>query len=106
MGALESGNEVAVEEVLESAENVGILTYILKMAVAQAGQEVKNHDRDHNDWVAACADRMAPMLEAQANAAISEKALQRARAQLSSHQIESNEKTKKALLGFASSNDT
>merc|ERR1712054_253422 len=37
--ALESGDERAVEDVLDSAENVGILPFLLKMAVAQAGQE-------------------------------------------------------------------
>merc|ERR1719487_3097591 len=61
--ALETGNSDAVEEVLDSAENVGILQFILKMAVAQAGQEVKSHIKDHEDWLAASTDRMAPLLQ-------------------------------------------
>merc|ERR1719326_1042796 len=66
--ALETGNSDAVEEVLDSAENVGILTFILKMAVAQAGQECKAHNQDHEDWLAVTADRLAPLLQSQANA--------------------------------------
>merc|ERR1719235_2403625 len=76
--ALESGNDTAVEEVLDSAENVGILQFILKMAVAQAGQEVKSHVQDHEDWLAVTADRMSPLLQSQANMAISKKALEEA----------------------------
>merc|ERR1719359_1387731 len=66
--ALESGDDNAVEEVLDSAENVGILQYLLKMAVAQAGREVKAHVQDHEDWLAVTADRLSPMLQSQANA--------------------------------------
>merc|ERR1719199_1959771 len=80
--ALETGNSDAVEEVMDSAENVGILQFILKMAVAQAGAEVKSHVKDHEDWLAAITDRMAPLLQSQANAMISEKALAAARAEL------------------------
>merc|ERR1719434_364967 len=61
--ALETGNSDAVEEVLDSAENVGILQFILKMAVAQAGQEVKAHQQDHDDWLAVTTDRLAPLLQ-------------------------------------------
>merc|ERR1719183_279484 len=81
--ALEAGNSDAVEEVMDSAENVGILPFILKMAVAQAGGEVKAHDKQHNDWLAMGSDKMSPLLQAQANAMISVKALAAAREQLS-----------------------
>merc|ERR1719188_816243 len=39
--ALEAGVPEVIEEALESAENVGVLPYFMKMAVAQAGNEVK-----------------------------------------------------------------
>merc|ERR1719482_543116 len=83
--ALESGDDTAVEEVLDSAENVGILQFLLKMAVAQAGQEVKAHSQDHNDWLAVTTDRLAPLLQSQANAMISKKALEEAKRELTHH---------------------
>merc|ERR1719482_1776866 len=79
--ALESGNSEGVEEVMESAENVGILQFILKMAVAQAGQEVKSHIQDHEDWLAVTADRLSPLLQSQANGAAAAKALAEAKNQ-------------------------
>jgi len=99
--ALETGNESGVEEVMEAAENVGILQFILKMAVAQAGQEVKSHLQDHEDWLAASADRMSPMLQSQANAIISKKALEEAQASLALHQGAANEASKRVLLSMA-----
>jgi len=99
--ALEAGNEVAVEEVMDSAENVGILQFILKMAVAQAGQEVKAHTQDHEDWLAVTGDRLAPLLQSQANAVISNKALAQAKFDLQSHHSSANEKSKKFLAGIA-----
>jgi len=97
--ALETGDEDGVEEVMDSAENVGILQFILKMAVAQAGQEVKSHLQDHEDWLAVAADRMGPMLQAQANASVVQKALADAREQLGHHQSEASEKNKKGTHG-------
>merc|ERR1719487_1782766 len=99
--ALESGNDSAVEEVMDSAENVGILQFILKMAVAQAGQEVKAHQQDHDDWLAVTTDRLAPLLQSQANAAISKKALEEAKQELTHHHTTANEKSKKMLMGIA-----
>jgi len=99
--ALECGNSDAVEEVMDSAENVGILQHILKMAVAQAGQEVKSHSQDHEDWLAVTSDRMGPLLQSQANALISEKALKDAKAQLHLHRSDANEKSKKVMMGLA-----
>merc|ERR1719183_489248 len=96
--ALETGNSDGVEEVMDSAENVGILQFILKMAVAQAGQEVKSHLQDHEDWLAVAADRMSPMLQSQANALISQKALEAAKNELGMNQSAANEKSKKVLM--------
>jgi hypothetical protein len=103
--ALESGNDQAVEEVMDSAENVGILQFILKMAVAQAGQEVKSHNKDHCDWLAMCSDRMQPLLQSQATAMAQTKMLAQAKAQLADHHMDANEKSKKALMAFCSGND-
>jgi hypothetical protein len=99
--ALEAGNPNAVEEVMVSAENVGILQFILKMAVAQAGAEVKAHQQDHEDWLAVTSDRLAPLLQSQANAVISNKALAQAKYDLANHHTEANEKSKKFLANIA-----
>lgn len=50
-GALENGDPAVVEESLDSAENVGVLPYLMKMAIAQAGQEVKTFASDHEAWL-------------------------------------------------------
>jgi len=99
--ALETGNDAAVEEVMDSAENVGILQFILKMAVAQAGQEVKAHNKDHEDWLAATTDRLTPLLQSQATFASSAKALAEARSQLEDHHSSASEKAKKVMLALA-----
>jgi hypothetical protein len=104
--ALESGNEHQVEEVLDSAENVGVLQFILRMAVAQAGQEVKQHSKDHNDWLTTCEERMRPLLRSQADAMVFQKALAQASAQLGFHRVDANEKSKKVLMGLAGNNST
>merc|ERR1719199_1477509 len=103
--ALETGNSDEVEEVMDSAENVGILQFILKMAVAQAGQEVKSHEQDHNDWLAAATDRMAPMLQSQANAVIAQKALVEAKEKLGCHHNDASEKTKKMLMNIVGASE-
>jgi len=99
--ALETGNSEGVEEVMDSAENVGILQFILKMAVAQAGAEVKAHNQDHEDWLAVTTDRLAPLLQSQANAVISNKALIDAKRELAHNHTEANERSKKMLMGLA-----
>jgi len=98
--ALETGNSEAVEEVLEQAENVGILQYILKMSVAQAGNEVKSHDNDLQQWLAVTRDRMSPLLQSQAQAATCQKALAQAKSELGMNRADANEKSKKVLMGL------
>lgn len=99
--ALETGDSAAVEEVMDSAENVGILQFILKMAVAQAGQEVLAHVQDHDSWINVTDARMSPLLQSQANAMISQKALAQAKAALGESRVQANEKTKKVLMSLA-----
>merc|ERR1719148_442469 len=100
--ALETGNADAIEEVLDSAENVGILQFILKMAVAQAGQEVKLQVREHEEWLAMTESKMGPLLQSQAQAMISQKALNQAKGELGMSRVSANEKSKKVLLSLAS----
>jgi hypothetical protein len=98
--ALETGNADAIEEVLDAAENVGILSFILKMAVTQAGNEVLQNESLHDQWLGKTDATMAPLLRGQADAMISQKALAQARSQLNGHRIDANEKSRKVLMGI------
>jgi S-ribosylhomocysteine lyase LuxS involved in autoinducer biosynthesis len=98
--ALEAGNTETIEEVLDAAENVGILSFILKMAVTQAGNEVMQNEANHDQWLHKTDENMAPLLRGQADAMISQKALAQARAQLNGHRIDANEKSRKVLMGI------
>lgn len=80
--SIESGRAQEVQEVLDSAEDVGILTYILKMAVAQAGQEVKHKEIVHDSWVSEAEGKIGPLLTSQANSMAAQKQLSIARASL------------------------
>lgn len=104
--ALEDGQTELIEEILDSAENVGILQFILKMAVAQAGQEVKTHEVEHEEWLVATTGKMGTLLQSQANAMISQKALNQARAELGQSRVSANEKSKSVLLSLAAGADT
>jgi hypothetical protein len=98
--ALETGNAEAIEEVLDAAENVGILSFILKMAVTQAGNEVLQNESQHDRWLGDTDAKMAPLLRGQADAMISQKALAQARSQLNGSRIDANEKSRKVLMGI------
>lgn len=98
--ALETGDRAAIEETLESAENVGVLPYILKTAVAQAGAEVRLKEKAHDDWIHDTESRMSPLLQSQAQAMVSQKALAQATALLGSYRQDANAKSKKVLLGM------
>lgn len=102
--ALETGNSAGVDEVLDSAENVGILQFILKMAVAQAGQEVKSHMGDHKGFMGKSADTMRPLLQAQAEATRLGTTLEQAKHELGLSRVEANEKSKRVLMSLSSGN--
>merc|ERR1711972_478412 len=68
--ALEVGDPEVIEEALESAENVGVLPYLMRMAVAQAGQEVKEYEKEHDAWLDTNSARMAPLLQSSATAMV------------------------------------
>jgi len=103
--ALEAGMSDAIEDALESAENVGVLPYIMKMAVAQAGQEVRTTEALHEQWLAEMDTRMKPLLQSQANSMSTQKALAQARAEVDAAQSESKEKSAAVLLGLVSGNE-
>mmetsp|Transcript_62028 Transcript_62028/g.144340 ORF Transcript_62028/g.144340 Transcript_62028/m.144340 type:complete len:543 (+) Transcript_62028:44-1672(+) len=103
--ALEAGMPDAIEDALESSENVGVLPYIMKMAVAQAGQEVRSVESAHDAWLAEVDARMKPLLQSQANSMSTQKALAQARAEVEAYQSDAKEKSRVVLLGLANGND-
>ena len=78
--ALETGNPDVVEEALDSAENVGVLQYLLRMAVSHAGSEVQTIGELHDQWLSDTERRMMPLLQAQATQMATQKSLAQARA--------------------------
>mmetsp|Transcript_69159 Transcript_69159/g.202985 ORF Transcript_69159/g.202985 Transcript_69159/m.202985 type:complete len:534 (-) Transcript_69159:185-1786(-) len=104
-GALENGDPAVVEESLDSAENVGVLPYLMKMAIAQAGQEVKTFASDHEAWLGETEGKISPLLQAASSLMSLQKELEGARSQLAQYQGEAKEKSKSMLLGMAGNND-
>jgi len=102
--AIESGSAEQVEEIMDAAEDVGILQFILKMAVTQAGNEVMNRQAEHIAWLGKTDVTMAPLLRGQADAMISQKALAQARAALNGTRLDANEKSRKVLMGVIAGN--
>mmetsp|Transcript_33539 Transcript_33539/g.85811 ORF Transcript_33539/g.85811 Transcript_33539/m.85811 type:complete len:529 (+) Transcript_33539:108-1694(+) len=103
--ALENGQPEVVEEALESAENVGVLPYLMKMAIAQAGQEVKSVAGEHEGWLGDTEAKMSPLLQAASACMAMQKELEEAKAMLTTYQGDSKDKAKSVLLGIAEGND-
>merc|ERR1719229_2051727 len=61
-GAIEAGEVTTVEEAMESAESMGVLPYLMKMAVAQAGQQVFSEESEQDKWFSATEEKIAPLL--------------------------------------------
>jgi len=96
--ALFKGNTREVEEVLDAADDVGITPYILRMAVVQAGQEVKTVDEDQDDWIDTHSKKMAPLLSSQEDAMVIQRKLNAATAQIMQSRASASEKSRKVLM--------
>jgi len=103
--ALEAGLADTIEDALESAENVGVLPYVMKMAVAQAGQEVRNMEGIHGGWLADVDARVKPLLQSQASSMSTQKALAQARAEVETIQGEAKRKSAAVLIAQVSGNE-
>eukprot|EP00928_Gymnodinium_smaydae_P063332 TRINITY_DN46956_c0_g1_i1.p1 TRINITY_DN46956_c0_g1~~TRINITY_DN46956_c0_g1_i1.p1 ORF type:complete len:540 (-),score=141.06 TRINITY_DN46956_c0_g1_i1:251-1870(-) len=103
--ALEHGRPDQIEEALENAENVGIVSYLLKMAVVQGGSEVKAKNDEADNWRVHTQGRMEPLLQSQADNVKQQKLLAKAKASLGGQQMDAIERTKTFLLGFISSSE-
>lgn len=84
--ALECGAPDVVEEALDSAEGVGVLSYLMKMAVAQSGSEVRTMAEAHDKWLDESDARMCPLLQSQSVCMDAQKALSQARTQIGEYQ--------------------
>merc|ERR1719171_16891 len=103
--ALEEGTPSLIEEALNDADDTGIMPYILKLALVQAGSEVTNLQRTHDRWAAATEVRMSTLLRGAEDAMQAQKQLAAANAQLGQYTGSHKDKGKKMMMGVAAKND-
>lgn len=103
--ALEEGTPSVIEEALNDADQTGILPYILKMSVVQAGSEVVALRRQHEGWQSETEQRMSKLLRGQDDAMQAQKQLAAAQQQLGHFQGSHKDKAYKAMMGVAGKND-
>eukprot|EP00747_Dinoflagellata_sp_TGD_P163974 gnl/TRDRNA2_/TRDRNA2_183279_c0_seq1.p1 gnl/TRDRNA2_/TRDRNA2_183279_c0~~gnl/TRDRNA2_/TRDRNA2_183279_c0_seq1.p1 ORF type:complete len:543 (-),score=152.58 gnl/TRDRNA2_/TRDRNA2_183279_c0_seq1:128-1756(-) len=99
--AIESGDRATAEEVLDSADNVGIIQYILKMSVVHAGTHVQGLEADHAAWLAETDAKMGRLVKGQEDSVVLKKALAQAEGMLHSVRTSANEKSKSVLMNLA-----
>jgi len=102
--ALEVGQPDAIEEALESAENVGVLGYLLKMTIFQAGQEVKSREEMHSEWLGETNNKMAPLLSTSVAAMQVQKDLAQARSTIDTYYGNAKNKSRGVLMNMSESN--
>merc|ERR1719387_2946546 len=103
--ALEEGTPGVIAEALNDAEQTGIISYILKMTLVQAGSEVMSLSNQHNNWAKDTEQRMSKLLRGQDDAMQAQKQLAAAQAQLGHFQGSHKDKAYKAMMGVAGKND-
>merc|ERR1719422_1317494 len=99
--ALEAGQPDAIEEALESAENVGVLGYLLKMTIFQAGQEVKAREEMHEQWLAETNQKMAPLLSTSVAAMAVQKDLAQAKSTIENYHGDAKNKSRGVLMNMS-----
>lgn len=102
--ALEEGQPEAIEEALESAENVGVLSYLLKMTIFQAGQEVKLREDQHETWLAETNDKMAPLLSTSVAAMAVQKDLAQAKSTIENYHGDAKNKSRGVMQNMSEAN--
>lgn len=98
--ALEEGHTEEIQAALEDAERTGISSYILRMAIVQAGSEVVSLKRQHAAWVKDAEAQMSRLVRGQQDFMEAQKRLAIAREQLHMQQSTHKEKARKALLNM------
>jgi len=104
--ALEEGRPDLVDEALADAESSGISSYIVRMAIVQAGVEVKALKASYNAWVKDADARMGRLIRGQEDCMQAQKKLAAAQAQFQQFTTGQNEKAKKVLMSFAAGSST
>lgn len=99
--AIENGEPELVEEALESAENVGVMSFLIKGAVCQAGSEVSDKEKAHQNWIQQTDDKLSPLLQSQAMHLVTQRALTAAEKTLHSIYGTAKDKCKSFLMGMA-----
>merc|ERR1719420_1016287 len=103
--SLEDGTPGIIQDALNDAEQTGIMPYILKMSIVQAGAEVIALRAQHETWTAETEARMSKLLRGQDDAMQAQKQLAAAQAQLGHFQGSHKDKAYKAMMGVAGKND-
>lgn len=98
--ALEAGRRDLIEDALDSAENVGILAFLLKMAIVQAGQEVTAKEQEHAEWLKMVAEKMSPLMSSAQEANQAKRLVAQVMTELGAARVEAGEKSKKVLLNL------
>eukprot|EP00403_Amphidinium_massartii_P010789 CAMPEP_0178410254 /NCGR_PEP_ID=MMETSP0689_2-20121128/20883_1 /TAXON_ID=160604 /ORGANISM="Amphidinium massartii, Strain CS-259" /LENGTH=524 /DNA_ID=CAMNT_0020031421 /DNA_START=136 /DNA_END=1707 /DNA_ORIENTATION=- len=98
--ALETGNAALIDEVLDAAENVGILNFIMKNAVTQAGQEVMGLEGNHNDWLRDTHAKLGPLIRGHGEASLARQDLIKAKTQLGTLSGGAKDKSRKAITSM------
>jgi hypothetical protein len=97
--ALESGRPDDVEGVID-ATDVGIVPYVLRMAIVQAGSEADSRNRQLRVWGKDRSAMMGRNIRGQEEAISVKKKLEDARRQLSVFTSSQNDKSKKVVMNF------
>merc|ERR1719420_1421902 len=103
--ALEEGTPAVIGEALNDADETGILPYILKMSIVQAGAEVIALKAQQEGWTTETDRKMSQLLRGQDDAMQAQKQLAAAQAQLGHFQGSQKDKAYKAMMGVAGKND-
>jgi len=99
--ALEDGRPEDVAEALDDADATGIATYILRVAVVQAGNEVSTLRHQFDDWIKQADTKMGRLVRGQQDAVAAQKKLAVAQAELSKHSEVMNAKAMRVVMAFA-----
>jgi len=103
--SLEGGRPDEVEAALEDADTTGISSYILNVAIVQAGSEVKTLKNQFQGWTREADSRMGRLLRGQQDNITAQKQLAVAEAELAKQNGEQSSKSAKVVMNFSAKND-
>merc|ERR1719265_3107178 len=103
--SLEDGTPGIIQEALNDADQTGIMPYILKMSIVQAGAEVIALRAQASNWQLETEAKISKLLRGQDDAMQAQKQLAAAQAQLGHFQGSQKDKAYKAMMGVAGKND-